>query len=685
MIVAVPSTSSAYIGPGAGFALLSSFFVTLVTVYFALLALLRWPFRLAWGWLRRRPRGPAQIRRLVIIGFDGQEPTLTDTWLRAGLLPHFASLAETGCYHRLRTTCPPLSPVAWSSFSTGTNPGRHNVFDFIHRDRRSYLPLLSSAAITASKRALRLGRFRIPLGRPDLRLLRRSVPFWSLLGRARIWSTILRVPVSFPPDRFYGAQLSAMAAPDLLGTQGTFLLYTTRPPVGRFREGGMRVPLTFDGDRAESQVTGPDNPFDSGGAPLRLPMRITCSRPSRTATVDLPGRQITLPLGTLSEWIPLPFRAAPFATIHGLCRMQLTEADEHVSLYVTPISLDPAHPAMPISHPSYYAAYLAARIGAYSTLGLAEDTWALNEGVIDDETFLRQTRDIDTERQEMFFAALDRLRDGTLACVFDATDRVQHMFWRDLDPAHPASQGRQPRTPNAIEEQYRRNDAFLGAVRARLGPDDLLMVISDHGFSAFRRGVNLNRWLLDHGYLALAEGGDAAAEWLRDVDWSRTRAYAFGLSGIFLNLRGRERDGIVAPGEEADRLRAELVAALSGLRDPGNGEVAIRDVFETKRVYNGPYTDNAPDLIVGYNAGYRVSWECASGSVAGPIVADNAKPWSGDHCVDPTLVPGVFFCSRPITRENPALVDIAPTALSLFGLDIPHHVEGTPLFDAPPA
>ena len=359
--------------------------------------------------------------------------------------------------------------------------------------------------------------------------------------------------------------------------------------------------------------------------------------------------------------------------------MQATEIDgaagddehqhEHVSLYVSPISLDPEHPAMPISHPSWYATYLAKKIGRpYSTLGLAEDTWALNEGVIDDETFLKLTWDIDRERQDMCSAAIERLREGTVVCVFDATDRVQHMFWRHVG-----------QKSNAIEEQYKRNDAYLGQVMSRLSDGDVLMVLSDHGFNAFRRGVNLNRWLLDHGYLALKPGADGRAEWLRDIDWSRTRAYALGLTGLFLNLKGRESQGIVEPGTEAAKLKDELIAKLSKLEDAGNG-IAIREMFDTAVIYDGPYAGNAPDLLAGYNTGYRVSWDCASGVVSGPVFEDNTKAWSGDHCIDPRLVPGVFFCSRPIDKADPALIDIAPTALHLFGVDIPGHIEGKPLF-----
>jgi predicted AlkP superfamily phosphohydrolase/phosphomutase len=681
--VLLPSTAEAYIGPGAGFALLSSFFGIAATLALALLSLLRWPFRTVWRLLRRRRRRPAHIRRLIIVGFDGQEPSLTDALLEKKRLPHFARLAEQGCYRRLRTTSPPVSPVAWSSFATGTDPGRHGIFDFIDRDPRTYAPRISSTRIGERTRTMRLGSWRIPLGKPSISLLRRSPPFWSLLGEAQVWSTVLRVPVTFPPDRFYGAQLSAMAAPDLLGTQGTFLLYTTRPAAAPPRENGIRVGLTFEGGRATTRLEGPGNPFRAGAPPLQLPMILTRHGRDRSLTVDVSGQRVDLVPGMLSDWIRLSFRAAPFVTVRGLCRMQVTELGEHVSVYITPISLDPERPAMPISHPPYYAPYLAARIGPYSTLGLAEDTTALNEGVVDDETFLTQTWDVDLERQQMFFAALDRLDTGALVCVFDATDRVQHMFWRDLDPAHPARRNGHPRTPNAIEEQYRRNDEFLGQVMAKLGGGDLLMVLSDHGFSSFRRGVNLNRWMLDRGYLYLKADGDPSAEWLTGVDWSRTRAYAMGLTGIFLNLAGRERQGIVAAGD-APALKAEIAAGLEALIDADSGTRAIRVVRDTDLTYDGPYVDRAPDLLVGYNAGYRVSWDCASGIVAGPVISDNTRPWSGDHCIDSALVPGIFFCSAPIDSEDPAIIDFAPTALWLFGIAPPAHMQGRSLFSKPP-
>ena len=680
-MVAVPA--DAYIGPGAGFALLSSFLVAFVTFLAAIVSLLLWPFRALVRLLRRRRQARPWVRRLVVVGFDGQDPKLTTRLITEGKLPNLARLAATGTFAPLATTFPSVSPVAWSSFATGVHPAKHNIFDFLGRDLRTYLPVLSSTDFDMSERVLELGRFRIPLRRPTVRLLRKSRTFWSILGEHGIWSTVLRVPTTFPPERFHGAMLSAMCVPDLLGTQGTFLFYTTRPGGGSLGEGGIRVTLAGGDDRFQSTIQGPENTFRAGKPRLEIPLVIEVDRAARRARVTVSGTTHELAPGTLSGWVTLTFPVAPGIKLSGICRMMVTELDEHVSLYVTPLNIDPERPAMPISHPTYYAPYLAKKIGPFATLGLAEDTWGLNERIIDDATFLKLTYDIDGEREAMLFAAIEKLRHGALVCVFDATDRVQHMFWRYIEKGHPAAGGGGSANAGAIEAVYRHNDALVGRIRERLGPEDVLLVLSDHGFTSFRRGVNVNGWLHENGYLALKDGADGRGEWLGDVDWSRTRAYALGLTGMFLNLKGRESQGIVAPGAKAERLKAELIAALSGLRDGEKSEVAIRELFDTAKLYSGPYLGNAPDLLLGFNAGYRISWGSATGVVAGAVCADNPKAWSGDHCVDPRLVPGVLFSDRVIDVAEPRLIDIAPTALRLFGLDPPAHMDGAPLFASP--
>jgi predicted AlkP superfamily phosphohydrolase/phosphomutase len=383
--------------------------------------------------------------------------------------------------------------------------------------------------------------------------------------------------------------------------------------------------------------------------------------------------------GEYTPWIRLEFRTALGARVTGTARFLLKETAPEVTLYVSPINIDPDRPALPISHPRHYAVYLANLLGPYATLGMPEDTWALNEGVLDEAAFLKQVELAHQEREAMFRHALETTRRGVVACVFDAADRVQHMFYRYLDPRHPAFGSASPHA-GAIEETYRRMDRLVGTALGCGGSDTVLFVLSDHGFRAFRRGVNLNSWLRQNGYLALEDGASAGASYFRGVDWSRTRAYALGLAGIYLNLKGREARGVVEPGAQAQALKRELAAKLTGLRDEEQNEIAIRRVYVTDTLYRGPYLDGGPDLIVGFNDGYRASWGAALGQVTDRVIEDNPKAWSGDHSVDPALVPGVLFSNRRIDAEDPGLEDLAPTALALFGVEPPEWMEGKPVF-----
>jgi predicted AlkP superfamily phosphohydrolase/phosphomutase len=272
--------------------------------------------------------------------------------------------------------------------------------------------------------------------------------------------------------------------------------------------------------------------------------------------------------------------------------------------------------------------------------------------------------------------------------VFDGPDRVQHMFWRYHDANHPARPKEVPaRHRNAIEDLYRRMDDLVGRTMARCAdPGTLLLVISDHGFTTFRRGIDLNRWLEENDYLKV-DDACRHKEHLAGVDWSQTRAFAIGLTGIFLNIKERYSRGIVEPGEEADRLRAEIAERLGALVDPANGTKAIKRVYQAPRVYCGPYKEQAPDLIVGYERGYRVSWEAVIGRTTRAVFHDNTRAWSGDHCVDPSVVPGVLFSNRPIEADNPRLLDIGPTVLDLFGVHVPDYMDGKalPVGDGPNA
>lgn len=678
----VASSAEAYIGPGAGFAVLSSFLVLALSCFLALLSLLLWPFRLLLRSLRRRrPTTRTGVDRVVIVGLDGMDPSLTERFIAEGKLPNFARLRAQGTFSRLATSYPSISPAAWSSFMTGVGCSHHNIFDFLTRDPRTYRPVLSSAEIRAA-RTVRIGKYKIPLGRPRVRMLRKSRPFWSLLGEQGISSSVIRVPITFPPEKFNGFLLCGMCTPDLRGSQGTFSHYTTRPAASDTKEGGVCIPITRDGGTVRTVLHGPYDDLRTTGGTLTVPLTIRPHPTRNRVEIRVSGQRVTLELKTYSGWIPVTFRAAPGMKVRGICRFYLKEVSPDLDLYVTPVQIDPERPALPVSHPTVYSVYLAKLMNRYGTLGLAEDTWALNEGVIDEDAFLQQAYLYFDEREQMLFQALDKTRKGLCVCVFDTPDRIQHMFFRCLDPGHPANRGRETeRYRTVIEDVYRRMDELIGRVMAVLDDRSVLVVLSDHGFAQFRRGVNINTWLFQNGYLALKPGATTSGDWFAEVDWSHTRAYCLGLTGIFINKKGREGQGIVESGNEFQSVKRELIAKLTGLVDGEAGDLAIREVVDTAAVFPGPYLDSGPDLLLGYNGGYRNSWECATGRVTTTVFEDNTRRWSGDHCVDPRLVPGILFCNRSINGHSPDIRDLAPTVLTLFGVGVPAYMEGQPLID----
>jgi predicted AlkP superfamily phosphohydrolase/phosphomutase len=674
------SAAEAYIGPGAGFAVGSSFLAVFAAFLSAVIMFLSWPVRLLWRIaFRKRPPKKQQFRRVVVLGLDGLDYGLTVQLLAEGKLPNLAQLQQRGCFRPLGSTLPPISPVAWSTFQTGVNPGKHNIFDFLIPDERTYQPKLSSVEVRPPRRAVRLGKYRFPIGKPDVRLLRKSKPFWSVLSAYGVFSCVLRVPITFPPEKLRGVQLSAMCVPDIRGSQGTFSLFTTRQRTDSAKTGGEVQIVTRTGNTIRGELIGPDHPLRPDRGPLTAPFTVTVQGKDQAVLV-INGEKYELRTDRYTEWVPVRFRAFPRVKVSGVCKFLLLRTDPDFELYATPVNIDPENPALPIGYPAVYPLYLAAKQGSYATLGLAEDTWGLNEHVLTDDHFRQQCLDTDREREEMFLDALDKVQQGLCVCVFDGPDRMQHMFWRYHDPDHPGRPAEPPAEHvHAIEDLYQRMDAIVGRTMARCaGTDTLLMVLSDHGFTTFRRGVDLNRWLEETGYLVVNDAR-RGEDYLAGVDWSRTRAFALGLTGIFLNLKGKFANGIVEPGPQAEKLRAEIAEKLVALTDPANGQRAVRRVYQAPRAYRGPYVGQAPDLIVGYESGYRVSWDAAVGRTTTAIFHDNRKAWSGDHCVDPSVVPGVLFCNHAIHGENPRLLDIAPTVLGAFGVPAPEYMDGRAL------
>jgi predicted AlkP superfamily phosphohydrolase/phosphomutase len=653
----------------------------------------------------------------VILGFDGLDPDLVKQFMADGHLPAMQRVMAGGGLYPLETTVSPESPTAWASFATGVNPGKHNIYDFLVRDTATYMPDLGMV-----RREPPAFLFDwIPTRRPKVISLRGGTSFWVTAGASGVRSSILTVPITFPPEEVpNGELLSGLPLPDLRGTMGTFYYFAT--DLSRYEEadtemGGILRRLVFDGQTAHARLVGPPNPIvrsqlrelRGSGAPtdatrtqeaelmaredVTLPLDVTWTRGAGRATIALGGQTVALQAGEWSRWIPLSFDVNVFVRLRGMVQVHLIAADTELRLYVSPINFLPDAPPVPMSSPASLARDLYERLGPYRTLGWAEATWPLNEGRMDEAAFMDDLYRAFDDRAQVI---LDRLSQGhwdLLVGVIESPDRVQHMMYRLIDPAHPMYDAAlAARFGDAIRAVYRRADQFLAEVMEQVPPGTTILIVSDHGFHSWRKAVNLNTWLVEQGYMVL-KGGPAPGEkklddlfsgsgqFFENLDWSRTRAYAMGLGQIYFNLRGREAQGIVSPGREYTALAEELATRLKNdLRDPDTRQSIVRAVYKRDDVYAGEYLDQAADLQVGFDDGYRVSWQTTLGGSPAGIVYANTRKWSGDHGgYDYLATAGVLIANRPVSTPTPRIIDIAPSVLRLYGVAVPPSIDGKPI------
>lgn len=579
----------------------------------------------------------------------------------AGGLPNLAALERRGGLARVATTAPAQTPVAWSSFATGLNPGGHGIFDFLRRDPGSYLPDL----------ALNRYEQKNSFSPPKAVNCRKGATIWDVLSAAGVPSTVIRCPCTYPPEPIRGRILAGMGVPDLRGGLGTATFYTTAPGV-KPREAENVVTLQRGADGTyTTHLIGPRVPKDRTDARAEVTILPDPSGESVTIRSSGSPRELIVRRGEWSDWLRVKFKLGMLQSVKGMVRFTLDGTAPELELYASPINYDPEAPPFPISAPATYAHELAQEVGTFYTAGMIEDHAGLSNGRIDEATFLAQCDHAWDDREAMLRRELDRFEEGFLFCLFDTPDRVQHMFWRFREADHPANavHGFSAEYARVIEETYKRADAVVGEVLRSADDQTLVIAMSDHGFGPFRRGVNLNTWLYENGLLALKDGerpGEEAGDLLRAVDWSKTKAYALGLGGIYLNLRGREARGIV-PEDEAPALKTQIANALTGLDDPGRG-TAIRSVHARETIYRGVHAADAPDLVAYFSEGYRASWGTSMGGVPEALVEDNTKAWGGDHIIDPALVPGFLAMSRPFRGEGARLTDLAPTVLEALGV-----------------
>ena len=608
------------------------------------------------------------MKKVIVLGLDGFEPKLVEGMFARNELPNLARLRAQGGYSRVRTTYPAQTPVAWSTFATGVNPGAHGIFDFIRRDPRTYLPDLSFNRYEQKNAFLP----------PKAVNLRRAATIWELLSQAGISSTVLRFPCTYPPDNIRGRMLSGMGVPDLRGGLGTSTFFTSNDQAkAQESEQVVRVTATA-GNVIEANLSGPRDPKTKLDSSFHFVVSFDPSRRSALLRSDGDPAGLELREGEWSGWLKVKFKLGLFRSVRGMVRFFLVRTAPVFELHASPVNFDADAPLFEISFPAEYAAELSKQIGTFYTTGMPEDHNGLNNGRFGEEAYLAQCSLLLDERRRMMRYELERFTEGFFFCLFDTPDRIQHMFWRFGSPNHPAgSEPMKPEFRRTVEEHYRDCDAIVGEAMKHADDQTLFIVCSDHGMNSFERGFHLNTWLHDQGLLALKRGltpGEAEGDLLRHVDWESTKAYALGLSGIYLNLAGREECGIVDRAD-AGRLSVFLANKLTGLGDPACDRVAIRSVVAREQIYSGPYAGEAPDLLVNFAEGYRVSWATALGGIPAGLFEDNRKKWSGDHLIDPALVPGVLLMNRPF-KDNAGLIDMAPTILTALGLQPTPVMEG---------
>jgi predicted AlkP superfamily phosphohydrolase/phosphomutase len=612
-------------------------------------------------------------RRVIVLGFDGMDYELTREMMDRGRLPNLARLAGRGSFNPLGTSTPPQSPVAWSTFITGVDPGRHGIFDFIHRDAKTLEPYLSTTKTESGGRSIKIGRYQFPLEGGKVELLRRGQAFWEALADRGVGTTVIRMPANFPPSGKATRELSGMGTPDLLGGYGIFSFFTSEPFAfgGRTLSGGVVVPVDIEDGVVRTSIEGPDNPFLVEAQKARAEFTAYVDSTKHYVKIVAGDEERLLKVGEWSDWVPVVLPLAAYQKLHAEVRFYLKQLDPYFELYASPLNIDPLDAALPISTPVKYAAELAGATGRFYTQGMPEDTKSLKTGVFTRDEFLAQAKIAGDENIRQFRYVLDRFEDGLLFYYFGNGDQVSHMLWRTMDPEHPAYDPvKDPPYKHVIEDLYVGFDRIVGDSAARLGPEDLLVVMSDHGFTSWRRSFNLNSWLRDRGYLTVRNPNLKEDPGNFDnVDWSRTRAYALGLNGLYINVKGRERSGIVEPSDRV-ALANEIAAKLAAVVDPATEQPAVAKVFRREDVYQLAGTEDiAPDLIVGYTKGTRTSDESALGGLPKDVLVDNTDQWNGDHCMDPAAVPGILFTSRALKKPAANLQNLAAAIVAEFGVD----------------
>ncbi|MBK9925718.1 MAG: alkaline phosphatase family protein [Anaerolineales bacterium] len=557
--------------------------------------------------------------KTLILGFDSFNPATFEDMLGKGQMPNFEKFNQWNGYSRLDVCSPPQTEVSWTSIATGTDPGGHGIFDFVHRDPGTYMPYVSILPTRKSA----LGEQFVP---PYT-----AKTFFEEASELGYPATALWWPAMFPArPELPVMTIPGLGTPDIRGQLGVGTFFTTETEE---KKKVRVVKLESTGkNRYQAELPGPQVPSKTGPKFITLPLTLDIID-NNLAELSIDGKKIQLRLGKWSEIIELKFKAGLLVNVHAITQVILTNTNGVVRFYVQPLQIHPLHSTFNYTASKSFVKKLWTEVGPFLTLGWPQDTTGLEDGCINDEQFLDLCQLIFDQRIRILYHLMGDFREGVLAAIFDDLDRVQHMFFHNRQ--------------DIVRDWYQRLDRFVGDVQQKISGWDSkhrFIVMSDHGFSNFQHKVHLNRWLLNEGYLAFKNGNTSGD--LTHVDWAKTRAYSVGLNSIYLNIQGREGQGIVQP-DAIESTLAEIKDKLVNWKN-SNGDSVVEKARLKHEVYSGPYTRLGPDLIVGYAAGYRSSAETGVGKIPEAVMEPNTDHWGADHCMDADIVPGVLFANRDL-------------------------------------
>jgi predicted AlkP superfamily phosphohydrolase/phosphomutase len=548
------------------------------------------------------------------------------------------------------------------------DPGGHGIFDFVHRDPATRLPMTSMSEVIPPTHSLGVGPYLFPLTGGGLHALRAGRAFWQILRENGVPATVIRMPANYPPAESDAESLAGMGTPDMEGSTGTFSFFSNDPAEpSKLVPGGRVVHVPLENGRAVLRLSGPADGFRRDNAVASVDLIAYADPAGQTARFDLDDQQVILKQGEWSRWMRASFRLIPIVkSASGIFRIYLQQVHPYLRVYVSPVNIDPENPELPLSTPPSYSRTLASAVGDFYTQGISEDTAAFRAGVFNRAEFLTQSRQVLSDSLRMFHHDLEGYSDGLFFYYFSSIDQNSHMLWGKFD--------------DDLLDIYRQVDGAVGAAMAKAGTEIPLVILSDHGFAKFDYAVHLNSWLEREGFLAQDDPATASdEEEFAHVDWSRTQAYAIGLNGIYLNLVDRENGGIVSAAER-DQVRDNIAKKLLAFKDPHTGRSVVGKVYFPETAFQGRNLKYSPDLFVGFHRGYRASWQTALGAVPKTLVDDNDQAWIADHCMASDEVPGVLLSNRKITASTPQLADITATILDQFGIPKAAGMIGQPVF-----